>query len=36
VALRMAERGIRNVLAEAGILPETARVAGEVPTRCAS
>lgn len=32
-ALRMAERGLRNVLAEAGILPETARVAGEVPTR---
>jgi hypothetical protein len=32
-ALRMAERGIRNVLVEAGILPEGARLPGEVPTR---
>jgi predicted deacylase len=33
VALSMAERGIRNVLAEAGIMPETVRVPGDVPTR---
>ena len=33
VALRMAERGIRNVLAEMGILPASWRRPGEVPTR---
>jgi uncharacterized protein len=33
VALRMAERGIRNVLVEAGILPEADRVQGDAPTR---
>lgn len=32
-ALAMAERGIRNVLVEAGILPASLRVAGEAPTR---
>jgi predicted deacylase len=32
-ALRIAERGIRNVLVELGILPESDRVAGEAPTR---
>jgi predicted deacylase len=33
VALRIAERGLRNVLVELGILPEADRVAGEGPTR---
>jgi predicted deacylase len=33
VALRLAERGIRNILVEMGILPEEDRRPGEVPTR---
>ncbi len=32
-ALRLAERGIRNTLVEAGILPESERVRAEAPTR---
>jgi predicted deacylase len=32
-ALRMAERGVRNLLVEMGILPESERRPGEAPTR---
>ena len=32
-ALRIAERGLRNLLVHAGILPESKRIAGDGPTR---